>query len=889
MKLHVVNLRALALAEAQDTTPQSAIVDRQQNVLVEGGAVEIANGSPRPALAVTVHRVRTSRPRGVRDDRAPGELVKGVIQHPRYLSAFEDDLVTLDVSHHQSMGTKIISIDLSKQMVACNGGKSHYQTPMPLMHFPEALEALKVALNRTLERNHRGSVSQAVGKCRRGFLRVFAWMARQCVYRLADMDRDLLDTLVNQVAASNWHVLLEETAVLSALFERALNDLDLFERIYERHRKSGSFTLPVEELEAITGLPLNDRAIPRSIYKELSDMEGDRRDVRRRSDTHIAGDATEHTIRDLMETLNSLALSTPGSIKVLPFSKIAPAARKAIASARKARPAEGAKPGVGEPAKAENGLSTSSFNHHLNPEPRSAPKTGPGSRPTTNLTVDECADILAESLKWVYDYSPLILKTVEFARNEVEGLRETDVHALKKAWKRVYAFYEEEARNVAIPIKRIGERNVGPTSLGRLVKLLMYALFVDIGINTARRVSEQVGNDGVPYGLYKGALTSQVLADGFRVHRVDWYVTKSVQDWMVFPANQLVADAYAVLERLYDLNEFHSKAREAKSVSASDARKRKLFTLRTIVPGATSNGHPREEWRATERDEFLRYAGVDPKRFANSKAPFRRMFSVLFMHRYDLPEHPALKTYLAHLDAATTAGYFNDQQIREPGQSIRELHAPAFVDKDLLKEMANANVEYMAEQIHRMLKGEAIAGGFPAVAAKLAREMSANVDFATLSLEFKADAVAARLNQLGHRCAPMDHACCMAGRPLKTGEQAKCFRDGAFHREDASAKKCSGCVHESASDSYLAYVKEQLADSKRLSTSESCLEAVRRAHERRSITLQAVLDTAARAASRNRDLFKRAQESWEATVALHLTKTPQAAESGLLAENADEA
>lgn len=775
-------------------------------------------------------------------------------RHPRYLSDFSDNIIQIDVSHHQALGRDFLTLDLQTQLIACVGPRSHYREPQPLVNFPHAIEAFKVSLLRALERHHEGKVGTNARECWRGFLRVMSWMTRRNVFHLADLNRDLVDALVADVALQGWAKALRQTALLRELLSRASKDRDLFRRIYDRHRKAKNFVLPIEAFEEITGLPLYEWAIPRSIYEGFAKLEADSRPIKKQ-DSPMLRPPSLFAVQDLMTVLNGLAVSTSGSIPYVPFPNIREASRKAIHSAKAHRKtlqdkARNVAPVEGDVAPPEIWDEESA------------------RLPTANLSVQECALLLEEALEWVYDYAPGIFATIRFARERLKGIDDRDTYAQKKAWNEIYVVYEREAARVNLPIRSISQRNQGAQSLRQVVKILQYAIYVDLAINSGRRSNELIGGRGAPYGPYRGALV-QVL-DQPPIYRMDFYVSKGLMEWLHFPANRLMADAYFVLEELYRLHEPFDAPASAAPMPEDEARKRKLFTNRPLTPGSLDSDAPPHEFNMRERDAFLALAGVSPERFERRNAPFRRAFSVMFMHRYDLREHPALKTSLAHLDASTTGGYFNDKRARPPGESIRELHAPDYVDKNLLKELEVAGLEYLEEQLLKMLSGEMIGGGFPAIAAKLARKLSSTVSFATLSNELKANELARRLHEAGHRPSPMPHTCCMAGQPKATGEKAKCYRDGSLHREDASAERCADCVHSSANNAYLENIKDELASAEARANDFTQCAALQQSHQRCVRILQAVIVNIERAGRRNKNLFEGAQAEWEATVAIHI-------------------
>jgi hypothetical protein len=884
LNLHLASMRSAA--SDQEVVAPSTLVDAAVLPSTSVGvrsATDFGDRAGEPA--VVTRKPRTGRVRRGYGDASPGELIPGLAQHSRYLSSFDEDVVRLDVSHHQDLGTDILEIDLRSQLIACDGGRSHYREPQPLASFPEALDALKVALNRTLASNHRGQMGTAILECRRSFLRIFSWMTRRCVYRFEDLDRDMIAILVDDVARNAWTGALGQTEHLCRVMERLRKDINLFQKLYSRYRNSKNFALPIEDLEAIGGLPLYEWAIPRAIYEELAAMEDDQRPIAKQ-DSRQRLSGSLHAIRDLMTSLNFLASSSPGSITFLPFPVVERAAKTAFNAANRFR--NGARPDALDddekwPSGSDHDEATE-VEHELVRDEMGRPSAPvvtseigssddlddgdeDASRLTVNLSVDECARIFGEALRWTYDYAPVILSTLRFAREQIRGLKEDGNYWQKKAWQRIFKFYDAEAAAAGLTIQAT-QRNHGAQSFRKLVKTLQYALFVNLSVNSARRVNEVVGKRHVPYGLYLGAL--QRVQDEPPIHRLDFYVSKGPQQWFSFPANVLMVDAYKVLVELYELHEPFDADPRTKPVPVEEARKLKLFTSRDITPRALNSKTPREQFNGSERAEFLGCAGVDHSRFVNSRAPYRRIFSTLFMHRYDLREHEALQVYLGHLDAATTGGYYNDKTSRPPGESIQELHAPDYVDATFIKEMEVADLAYMALQLLRMLSGDAIGGGFPVVAAKLARRMSSEVSFVALSNELKAGALAVHLRQDGHRATALEHTSCMSGQPKKTGEQANCFHDGSLHREEASPKKCNGCVHSCASASYLENVVDQIKVAEEAAADANRPPAVRMANDRKSRILRDVLTSERRASLRNQNLFVKIQEGWQATVGAHV-------------------
>ena len=178
-----------------------------------------------------------------------------------------------------------------------------------------------------------------------------------------------------------------------------------------------------------------------------------------------------------------------------------------------------------------------------------------------------------------------------------------------------------------------------------------------------------------------------------------------------------------------------------------------------------------------------------------------------------------------------------------------------------------AAVDYLAELLLRMLNGEEMGSGFPVLAAKLAIRLSADVDFAQLSIERKAQNLAQRLASRRYVPDPLRHAACMGSEaPRHTVKASNCYRDGELHREEASPQKCSGCVNGLTNGGYLKHLTGEIEKAEALAADLRIPEAKRSAEASRAAKLLAVRDAELRTAKRNANIFLRVQEAWETTL-----------------------
>lgn len=795
----------------------------------------------------TVGRIRHNSPQP-----ESGELVPGVRRHARYLSDFSDNLIRLDVSHHQNdKQSAVETIDIEKQLVACVRKGSLYQTPKPLVDFPDVIIVFKIALNRTLFKNHNGAIAVGVNECKRTFLRIFAWMCKRNIFHFSDLTKESISTLVDEVALHGWAATLEQEKNLNDVLKQARADGEIFKRLYNRCRNGKNFSIPISTLEDITGLPLHQQSISSSFYHSLAKIENDTRTITKKD---IGKNEREYdAVRTLIHTLNALSVSSEKSIPFFPFPKAYQAILQAIEKAEKIKKIK--KETASQTSETQSSLLDSS----------SAPN------PTTNLTIAECAAIFTEALRWLYDYSPTIISTLEYAREKMRFCAD-NYEPIKKTWAEIIKFYETKAKAAEIPISTINGPHTGENSLRFVCQLTQKACLDIMGICGARRLNEIIGSGQVPYGLYLGALIK--LNELPPVWSIDSYVSKGPQDWFSFPANKLMVDAYELLGKLHTLHMPYSWKPLDELAPIKDKRKQKLFPLGKIHPGPLKSKIAKTYFSSVGRRKFLELAGVDPTRFENTMTPYRRLFCTLHMNRYDMPEEPALQHYLGQLSPNSAYGYFVDRSKRPAGESIRELHAPTFVDKDFLAELEFSRIEYAAANIKKMLEGQPVGGGFPVVVAKLAKKLSAQVSFATLSTELKANHLSRKLYDHGYRADPKEHTCCMGGAPKKSDETANCFRNGSLHKEEASTQRCKGCINSSTNTNSVMNVQREITESTQAISDTKLPPSLRRAHRSRADQLTEALAEEEEIAGRNLQLFRQVEDAWLATVALHVKDAP---------------
>lgn len=768
----------------------------------------------------------------------------GMSKHIRYLSAFSDDVIVVEGKHRKGDESKPITIDLNELYIGCVGGDSIYQSPQPLSQFPHLCEAFKLATNSVLFRNESGSIPQEINSTKAFSLRIFAWMMRNGIYKLAELTPKHLEEMLTEVAKFTWPGALDQESKLLTLAAQAEEDSFLAKTI--AGKKNGKlFHFNTRVIERLLGAPFDDNVISQSTRERFVRICGltQQRTTPVESKARRAGSS----LRATMRTLNLLSLTFGDSIPFFPF----PDVQKEDAHFRKVRDRHFESQPIGQPV-----------------GKKASASTGSAVRPTANLTIVETASLLSQAVTWTYDYAPAILEVLEFARTELkkhakdpnrkQATNQTNA-SIRKKW-------AEVAERANLPFRHISNLSQGKESLRQRICDLLYSQYVNIGISSGRRPNEICGQ-GKPYGLYFGAL---VREDGdIPLYNSEFYIEKSLQEYAVFPANGLMRDSVEVLEKLYVLMREFGERTPIRKSDVRMARRMKLFATRDISFNGFQTGRKTGFDSAKHRHNFLKLANVSAAKFDEKMPPFRRIFATLFMRRYDLREYEALREYLGHLDASTSQGYFSDRgKPRKKGESIRELHALSSEHSaPMIRELKEAGVEYMADVLARMMNGEEVAGLFPRLVLKLLKRLSADVSFRRLGTDRKSMSMAKLLDKRGYGVNPMKHTICTANSPRHTATSAKCFRDGELHREDASETRCSGCIHSLKPNSYVENVREQ-RDAAVLSRDAPGLpEAVRGGHGRRVIRLTKVIDFEMNMGAKNRLLMEELHDSWASSVA----------------------
>lgn len=730
-----------------------------------------------------------------------------VMRHSRFLSDWESNILTIDVRHFQSNNEKLQHFDLNR--ITITGSGDHvgiYKRVIPLTDFPEFIEGLKWAVNSTLTDFHHGTPGQEVGSAIALCQNFFSWLIQRGIYRLRDCNPEDLKQLLNEVARGSWHRINSVNRHLIQLGLKLRTD-PRYAQEFVGKNKGATFRVNLSRLSQEIGLPLGNFSVSWSFRRRLAAITQSAKIVPSMPNARIS--PTFGEVSATAHLINRLALAPPSidSISFLPFQSPNAAAKALIEENR-------------------------------------------GQTP--NISTRESARVLSECLDWIYGVGPALAEVLEIAQSEI---------ALKKDCREVVASaYNERVSLGSIPGKMIDPSRGGMQALINNISVCMAAAGCVVATNNGRRANEIFGV-GKPYGAYYGCV--EKVSDLPRSFQAEFYVEKGPQEFRSFPANTLVADAIHLMERFYVL--FLSPSEEVPEYTEprSLSRSKKLFRLRKIGRNGFGGEYPLD-WRLPFR-MLLSRANVNAKIWNGQHAPFRRLYATLFIHRYDMPEFPALQHQLGQLTPSQAVSYAYDNAAQSNDRLIRNMHRRGndFDTKSMLNEISAAANEYLIELIEALLADKPTGGMFPQLLLKLAKRLSASSDFSKLTAERKAEKLAAIATKRGYSSTPLPHTVCMAGTARHALVLAKCSGATELQRESASPSTCSGCINSLNNNSYIGNVRKEVERLKSEAAQADLPGFLRIGLQKDAAQLQELIDIEMKLTTRTASALASLTEVWQ--------------------------
>jgi len=437
---------------------------------------------------------------------------------------------------------------------------------------------------------------------------------------------------------------------------------------------------------------------------------------------------------------------------------------------------------------------------------------------TRNIGAQEATQMLAESFRWVYRYGPPLVKLVdEMCESVIKAHNEKRVvlgHELDTILK---ASENAKCINLKSPFKITNIDNVkrkhnGELSVRSALLNLFSSCFFLIGLMNGRR-RDEISHP--KYGIHWDAVN--VIDQELKLFAAEFYIEKSLRDYLKFYINESTFDAISLLKSLASSFEKVDNALKLRKIDAVPARQRTLFSYRRFsrIKGVSAKRcwfhfevRPHEgAWG------FVSLALGQPDSFDLAPHMLRRAYALILVYRYKNGSLQALAQQLVHFDLCMSMTYVTDPAIIDNASSIaekfditREQRRIAYEREivEIQSEISVVSDELLAETVFEVLSGKPCAGGYTRFIKKIYSKFSKHVEFDGKDLAESAKLLSEILKARGHSPKTMEHGQCMAGVTSST-HFAKCRDDSAveLQRHNASAQVCASCAYHHTNMDYL--------------------------------------------------------------------------------------
>jgi hypothetical protein len=453
-----------------------------------------------------------------------------------------------------------------------------------------------------------------------------------------------------------------------------------------------------------------------------------------------------------------------------------------------------------------------------------AKKLGRQGGRTRNIGAQEATQMFAESFRWIYRYGPPLVKLVdEMCESVIKAYTEGrevlgyDLDALLKRSEN--AIWLNSKLPFQIEHVDIVKRKRKGISVRSALLNLFSGCFFLIGVMNGRRRDEISHRK---YGLHSGM--ASVVNRDLKLFSAEFYIEKSLCDYLTFYVNEVTFDAITLLESLEKCFDKVDEAMGIRQADAVPARQRTLFSYRRF--GRIKGVNEKRCWYNFDvrPDEgasgFISLALGQPDGFDLAPHMLRRAYALIFVYRYKNSTLQALAQQLVHLDLSMSMTYVTDPAFIDNASSIaekfdvtREERRIAYAREfaDIQNEIALVSDELLVETVLEVLSGQPCAGGYARFIKKIYSKFSTHVEFDGKDLAETSKALSGIMKARGHSPKTMEHGQCMAGTTSST-HIAKCRNrhSGELQRKMASANTCASCIYHHTNADYLKNLRADL-------------------------------------------------------------------------------
>ncbi len=748
-----------------------------------------------------------------------------VQKHNKFISDWDENIIIIDVAHHQADNQKEKIINLNLIALAVHGKNSIYTSNKMVSDFSNLCDMIKLAINAALFRYEKGNLSDAVGRQVSLVQKVFIWMARNGIYKFSELTPNDFNELSVELAATGWWGVLDYDSAFQSMLAEAKVDQKTLNGLLGAGKAKWS-SLNYDFLKLKLGLPFPSTQIPMFFREGLTSLWGDKRPNPKGLGFSVGN--SPDSLQDTFSGINLLALHPQcfDGINFLPFPFASKLAKQ--------------------------------LKHNSIPNR------------TDTISLPDAICIFKEATKWVYVLSPAIISIVTAVREVLEkiahdfdllnhdgrGSKSTRFNTIVK--RTIEDQYRQLKLNYNFPYDSLNFA-YGANSLKGLIHTLQTASFILIAINHGRRLNEIIGKD-LPYGLYRGCVTDNgYLIPNFNI---EIYIEKTIQDYSQFSCNQVVADCVNVLEKLFELIRPLNSSVKTAPVNLADKRKEKLFKVRNFSVAGFLGETENYDFSENSK-ELFRLSSVQHSIINNRAHPFRRLFALLYMYRFDHPELIALQNHLRHISPEATHIYIssgNGELSSEIQNRLNNLANRENVDLDA--ELHNTSVEYLRNKITDILEGQLVGGYFPRLVSKLIVRLNTDARFIEDSISAKSCKLTEAIVNRGFMPIPMSTGVCMVGKSKHTRKIASCYENNQLNPSKASPETCSKCVNHLYPINSLAILESEIEELVSKSQDIKIPRSIRDEFKKEADKLTVIKELEVDIAESNKTIFDAFAQSW---------------------------
>ncbi|MCW9059420.1 MAG: hypothetical protein OQL11_11155 [Gammaproteobacteria bacterium] len=751
-------------------------------------------------------------------------LFKHVVKDPRYLNDWGSNVLKIDVAEDNAGQPEVVCYNLHAIWLPSNAPLGPFTKPVNITEFPHWIDLLKLGINDALHR-HKSSRRDRVSQRITHLSRFMAWCVVNGVYEFGTLTKEDFEEYAVGLARDGLYRMLNVEDRLLSLSLKAKNNPAIAKYLIEEHQK-GVPSIRIGRLNELTGLLFSRNIVPGYFHNSMAEIAGSIPIKGQEVNKYPMG-ASYQLLKTHLSPLNWLYALPDGTDKptCIPYNKV-------------------------------NQLAESL-------------SKGKMSIRTKNLSLQDVVKLLNTGLSFVYEYSPIIIRTAEAARNFCNKNPTKQQNVRNQEC--VKAIYADLAKRIAAPfpsISGITQRGkklkddpeyIQNPSLMELIQTLQTACMVIIGINHGRRKQEILGERSLPYGIYRGCVIEE--NSGIECRKIDLYVEKTLKDWSTFLCNRLVSDCVNVLEKINDCFYLSDEERPNYQFGDGVSRREKLFRFRSITPDSLASDRA---WCSYDyfnhSDLFMRLSGVDHQSVDHKTHVFRRIFAMIYYHRYDNPQLISLKHHLRHISVLMTRVYVTDPAVREQAESVEMLYQQEHNDFDT--EFNGIGKEYLTEKIQDILSEHPTGGGFSKTVFRLYKHLLRRAEFRKMDESDQAKTISNELEDKGYLPSVDMHGVCTLS-PSSKQKKASCYSDkhGVACVESACLKTCMNCPFHFDNTNYLAVLKEEASELSDKANDFSISAAERVAYEDSQKELVALIEMEERIQAENSEAIAYAKMS----------------------------